>query len=99
MTIMAPALNLKVSSSNAQVSGGSVKITSFIANAASFVLPISNPANLVIYGSKMPVLKMSKRWTFIVGPDLKIREIKKDVDPVLDSERTADEIKNLKSKL
>lgn len=31
-------------------------ICAFIANAASFVLPISNPANLVVYGSKMPVL-------------------------------------------
>ncbi len=28
----------------------------FIANAASFVLPISNPANLVIFGKKMPPL-------------------------------------------
>lgn len=28
----------------------------FIANAASFVLPISNPANLVIFGSHMPPL-------------------------------------------
>lgn len=28
----------------------------FIANAASFVLPISNPANLVLYGSDMPSL-------------------------------------------
>lgn len=32
-------------------------ICAFIANAASFVLPISNPANLVIYGSEMPSLK------------------------------------------
>ena len=31
-------------------------ICAFIANAASFVLPISNPANLVIYGSQMPAL-------------------------------------------
>jgi arsenical pump membrane protein len=31
-------------------------ICAFIANAASFVLPISNPANLVIYGSEMPPL-------------------------------------------
>ena len=62
---------------------------------------LADPDDAVVnlYGSKMPVLRMSKRWTFIVGPDLKIREIKKDVDPVLDSERTADEIKNLKSKL
>jgi arsenical pump membrane protein len=28
----------------------------FIANAASFVLPISNPANLVIFGTHVPVL-------------------------------------------
>jgi arsenical pump membrane protein len=31
-------------------------ICAFIANAASFVLPISNPANLVVYGTKMPAL-------------------------------------------
>ena len=31
-------------------------ICAFIANAASFVLPISNPANLVIYGNHMPGL-------------------------------------------
>lgn len=34
-------------------------ICAFIANAASFVLPISNPANLVIYGTHMPPLL---RW-------------------------------------
>ncbi len=28
----------------------------FVANAASFVLPISNPANLVVYGSHLPPL-------------------------------------------
>ncbi|HVI99814.1 MAG TPA: arsenic transporter [Sphingomonas sp.] len=28
----------------------------FVANAASFVLPISNPANLVLYGGHMPTL-------------------------------------------
>ncbi len=31
-------------------------ICAFIANAASFVLPISNPANLVLFGSHMPPL-------------------------------------------
>ena len=31
-------------------------ICAFIANAASFVLPISNPANLVIYGASIPSL-------------------------------------------
>jgi arsenical pump membrane protein len=33
-------------------------ICAFIANAASFVLPISNPANLVVYGAHMPSLKV-----------------------------------------
>ncbi|MDB5140730.1 MAG: arsB [Mucilaginibacter sp.] len=37
-------------------------ICAFIANAASFVLPISNPANLVIYASTMPPLL---RWLSI----------------------------------
>ena len=31
-------------------------ICAFIANAASFVLPISNPANLVVYGARLPSL-------------------------------------------
>ncbi len=31
-------------------------VCAFIANAASFVLPISNPANLVVYGHQMPAL-------------------------------------------
>ncbi len=31
-------------------------ICAFIANAASFVLPISNPANLVVYGKDLPAL-------------------------------------------
>jgi arsenical pump membrane protein len=33
-------------------------ICAFIANAASFVLPISNPANLVVYGAHMPPLRV-----------------------------------------
>lgn len=31
-------------------------VCAFIANAASFVLPISNPANLVVFGGQMPPL-------------------------------------------
>jgi len=40
-------------------------ICAFIANAASFVLPISNPANLVVYGSTMPPLGT---WFKSFGP-------------------------------
>ncbi len=39
-------------------------ICAFIANAASFVLPISNPANLVVYNGTMPPLG---RWLVIFG--------------------------------
>jgi arsenical pump membrane protein len=31
-------------------------VCAFIANAASFVLPIANPANLVVFGTRMPAL-------------------------------------------
>jgi len=34
-------------------------VCAFVANAASFVLPISNPANLVVYGGHVPALG---RW-------------------------------------
>ena len=58
---------------------------------------LADPESKVIkaYGSKMPVLSMSKRWTFIIDPDQKIRLIEKDVDPVLDSIRTAEKLKEL----
>ena len=40
-------------------------ICAFIANAASFVLPISNPANLVVYGKTLPPL-MAWLRTFLL---------------------------------
>ena len=49
------------------------------------------------YGAKMPILKMSKRWTFIIDPDLKIRAIERDVDPVLDARRVAEMLKELEA--
>ncbi|MDQ2712738.1 MAG: arsenic transporter [Acidobacteriota bacterium] len=39
-------------------------VCAFIANAASFVLPISNPANLVVYSGGMPPLG---RWLLTFG--------------------------------
>ena len=38
------------------------------------------------YGAKMMGVNMSKRWTFIIGPDLKIAAIDRDVDPIKDWE-------------
>jgi len=39
----------------------------FIANAASFVLPISNPANLVLFGDKLPPLFLWLRTFLLPG--------------------------------
>ena len=50
------------------------------------------------YGTKLPLLRMSKRWTFIIDPDLRIRAIEKDVDPVLDAKRVAEMLKELKKR-
>lgn len=63
----------------------------------NFVL-LADPDDKVIemYGAKMPLLKMSKRWTFIIDPELKVRKIIKDVDPVKDSQETANQIAELK---
>jgi arsenical pump membrane protein len=41
-------------------------ICAFIANAASFVLPIANPANLVVFGGQMPTL--SEWLRYFAGP-------------------------------
>lgn len=50
------------------------------------------------YGTKMPLLNISKRWTFIIDPDLRIRSIEKDVDPILDARRVAEALKSLQAK-
>lgn len=49
-----------------------------------------------LFGSKMPVMKISKRWTFIIDPSLKIRSIDKDVDPAFDSIKVAQKILDFK---
>jgi peroxiredoxin Q/BCP len=48
------------------------------------------------YGAKMPVVTIARRWTFIIGPDLKIAQVERDVDPALDAKRVAAEIARLK---
>lgn len=50
------------------------------------------------FGAKMPVMKMSKRWTYIIGPDLKIKSIDQDVDPAMDATKVAAKIGELKKK-
>jgi arsenical pump membrane protein len=54
--VLTPAVAAVVRAAKAKEALPYLLVCAFIANAASFVLPISNPANLVIYGSHMPPL-------------------------------------------
>lgn len=50
------------------------------------------------YGVKMPVIGIAKRWTFVIDPDLTIRNIDKDVDPAMDARKTAKLLETLQGK-
>ncbi len=54
--VLTPAVAAVAKTADAEEPLPYLFICAFVANAASFVLPISNPANLVIYGSHMPPL-------------------------------------------
>jgi arsenical pump membrane protein len=54
--VLTPAVAAAVKTAKAENPLPYLLVCAFIANAASFVLPISNPANLVIYGEHMPPL-------------------------------------------
>ena len=54
--VLTPAIAAVVRAAEAKETLPYLLICAFVANAASFVLPISNPANLVIYGRHMPSL-------------------------------------------
>ncbi len=52
--VLTPAVAAVVRTAKAKAPLPYLFICAFVSNAASFVLPISNPANLVIYGDHMP---------------------------------------------
>jgi arsenical pump membrane protein len=54
--VLTPAVAAAAKTAKAEQPLPYLLICAFIANAASFALPISNPANLVIYGAHMPSL-------------------------------------------
>ncbi|MCZ4224796.1 arsenic transporter [Pedobacter rhodius] len=54
--VLTPAVAAAVSAAKVKQPLSYLFICAFTANAASFLLPISNPANLVIYGSQLPPL-------------------------------------------
>jgi arsenical pump membrane protein len=54
--VLTPAVAAAVKTAKAPQPLPYLLICAFVANAASFLLPISNPANLVVYGSHVPTL-------------------------------------------
>ncbi|MBF0206574.1 MAG: redoxin domain-containing protein [Oligoflexia bacterium] len=51
------------------------------------------------YNTKMPVVNYSKRWTFIINPDLVIEFINQDVDAASDGESVVKKIIELQLKV
>jgi peroxiredoxin Q/BCP len=49
------------------------------------------------FGAKMLILKMSRRYTFILDADLRIRAIDRDVDPAMDAKKVAERLKALQA--
>lgn len=92
----------KIRDQNAEVYGVS---TDDIAALADFhkkhrlnfpLLSDTDAAVTEAYGVKVPVMKMAKRWSFIIDPELIIRDINDDVDPALDAAIVAERLKKLK---
>lgn len=48
-----------------------------------------------LYDAKMSVINYAKRWTYIIDPNLIVRDISKDVDPITDAQRVASKIEEL----
>lgn len=51
-----------------------------------------------LYGAKTTKSEMSRRWTFIIGPDLTILDIDRNVDPVKDPKHVVSRLKSLQKK-
>lgn len=62
--VMTPAVATAVKTAKSRDPLPYLLICAFVANAASFIFPISNPANLVIYNGRMPPLV---QWISVLG--------------------------------
>ena len=87
---------------NAEVYGVSTDDVAALADfhkKHSLNFPLLSDTDAVVteaYGVKIPVMKMAKRWTFIIDPELVIRDINDDVDPAMDAAVVAERLKKLK---
>lgn len=94
----------KITEQNAGVYGISIntiqeQLDFYKKNKINFPLLADTDGKIsTLYRTKLPFLNISKRWTFIIGPELTILDIARDVDPVLDAQRVADKIKTLQQK-
>jgi peroxiredoxin Q/BCP len=86
---------LKIKALNAEVYGISADS---IENQAAFhkqyqlkfpLLADPEGTAIELYGARVPLLGIAKRWTFIIDPKLKVAAIEKDVDPAMDAERVS----------
>lgn len=93
----------KIRAKNTQVYGVS---TDSVEKLAAFhkehnlTFPLLSDADALVtekYGVKFPVVKIAKRWTFIIDPDLKIRHINDKVDPLLDAKQMIDVVEKLQN--
>ena len=50
-----------------------------------------------LYGVKMPLIPLAKRWTFIVDPAGQIRDINQNVDPATDAGLVVEKLQRLKA--
>jgi len=50
------------------------------------------------FGVKLPVVKLAKRWTFVIDPELKIRHVNDKVDPLLDAKQVIETLQTLQGK-
>ncbi|MNL63870.1 AhpC/TSA family protein [compost metagenome] len=50
-----------------------------------------------LYGSKMPMINMSKRWTFIINPEMKIVFINRNVNADTDAQDVLKSLVSLKT--
>ena len=79
----------KIRAKNTQVYGvstDSVEKLSAFHKEHQLTFPLLSDADATVtekFGVKFPVVKIAKRWTFVIDPELKIRHINYKVDPLL----------------
>ena len=83
------------------VSRGDIKSHARFTRKHGLTFPLlADPEGRVValYGAK-GMLGWAKRWTFLIGPDLVIRHVERNVDPAADAERVAAKLKELQKAL